>query len=184
MNKRFFTGAAASALVTIAGVAVAQSASAQSEDQIRDLLACEKIKNSADKLECYDAVIAILKQQEASREQSGSDRSDSVQRRRSVDNRTADFGLSQQQLEERDEQQGRKKAPKQQIFEFTHKWRDAAGKYYFLMTNGQIWKEVKGSHLIVPKRAKKIRIKRNMMGGYMAFIEGMNGRQGRVKRVR
>lgn len=183
MNKRIFNTAIASAIVLTAGVTVSHSASAQSEDQIRDLLACEKIKNSEDKLECYDAVIAILKQQETSREQNRSS-AEGGQRRRSVDTRTTDFGLSQQQIDERDGQQGRKKAPKQQIFEFTHKWRDAAGKYYFLTTNGQIWKEVKGSHLIVPKRAKKIRIKRNLMGGYMAFIEGMNGRQGRVKRIR
>ena len=100
--------------------------------------------------------------------------------------RGSDFGLSQAQIEarERATNPSRQRAPKEQIFQFTHSWKDAVGKYYFLMTNGQIWKEIGGSHLIVPKRARTIRIKRNVMGGYAAFIEGMNGRKGAVKRIR
>ncbi len=187
MTQRFLKTTAATSIILLAGISAVPKASAQSEDQIKDLLACEKIKNSADKLECYDAVIAILKQQEASRDQAGSASSRSTQRRSSVDvgsQRRADFGLSQQQIEERDQTPEKDKAPKEQVFQFTHSWRDAVGKYYFLMSNGQVWKETGGSHLIVPKRAKSIRIKRNIMGGYVAFIEGMNGRKGRVKRVR
>lgn len=186
MTQGFMNTAAATSIVLLAGVAAAPAVSAQSEDQIRDLLACEKIKNSADKLECYDAVIAILKQQETSRDQAGSARG-STRRQSTVDagdQRRADFGLNQQQIDERDQIPEEAKAPKEQIFQFTHSWRDAVGKYYFLMSNGQVWKEIGGSHLIVPRRAKSIRIKRNLMGGYVAFIEGMNGRKGRLKRVR
>ena len=100
--------------------------------------------------------------------------------------RGSDFGLSEAQIEARERANNptRKRSPKEQIFRFTHSWKDLAGKYYFLMSNGQIWKEIGGSHLIVPKRAKTIRIKRNLMGGYAAFIEGMNGRKGAVKRIR
>lgn len=186
MTKRLLTISTAASLTLAAGLVPTLPAAAQSEDQIKDLLACEKIKNAADKLECYDAVIAILKQQEASRDQNSASRSNR-QRQSTVDVRNqsrADFGLNQQQIEERDQTPKQEKAPKEQIFEFTHSWRDAVGKYYFLMSNGQVWKETSGSHLIVPKRAKSIRIKRNFLGGYVAFIEGMNGRKGRVKRVR
>ena len=184
MTKGFLKTTAVTAGILLVGAGATPAAKAQSEDQIRDLLACEKIKNAEDKLECYDAVIAILKQQEASRSDDNPDRREGSERRRSVDVRTSDFGLSRQQIEDREEQRTSKKAPKEQIFQFTHSWRDAVGKYYFLMSNGQIWKEIGGSHLIVPKRAKSIRIKRNLMGGYVAFIEGVNGRKGRVKRVR
>ncbi|MBO6504054.1 MAG: hypothetical protein JJ850_10555 [Kordiimonadaceae bacterium] len=184
MTQGFTNTAAATSILLLAGLATAPAVSAQSEDQIRDLLACEKIKNSADKLECYDAVIAILKQREANRPEGSARSQEGGQRQSSVDVRTSDFGLNRQQIEERDEQRNKKKAPKEQTFQFTHKWRDAAGRYYFLMTNGQVWKEVKGSHLIVPKRSKSIRIKRNIMGGFIAYIEGMRGRPGRVKRIR
>ncbi len=162
---------------------------AQSEDQIKDLLACDKIQKSEDRLECFNAVIAILKQQEDQRGSSGQTASGNQRRSRNVDvssPRGSDFGLSQAQIEAREQARNpsRKKGPKEQVFQFTHSWQDLNGKYYFLMSNGQIWKEIGGSHLIVPKRAKTIRIKRNIMGGYAAFIQGMNGRKGAVKRIR
>lgn len=167
----------------------ATGAQAQSEDQIKDLLACDRIKKAEDRLECFNAVIAILKQQETDRQASGQPAINDQRRSRNVDvasPRGSDFGLSQAQVEarERANNPSRTKAPKEQIFQFTHAWQDAVGKYYFLMTNGQIWKEIGGSHLIVPKRARTIRIKRNVMGGYAAFIQGMNGRKGAVKRIR
>ncbi len=182
--------------VTVLGVALlalsagtAAPVVAQDDDQIKDLLACDKIKNPEDKLECFNAVIEILKQQEAEKGVSGQSTDNRVARRRSTEvasPRRSDFGLSQAQIEAREDAANpeRKKEPKEQTFQFTRHWRDAAGKYYFLMSNGQVWKEAGGSHLIIPKRAKTIRIKRNFMGGYSAFIEGMNGRKGRVKRVR
>lgn len=173
----------------MAGASGTASAVAQDEDQVKDLLACDKIKNPEDKLECFNAVIEILKQQEAEKDVANQSADNRVMRRRSTEvtsPRRSDFGLSQAQIEAREDaaNPGRKKEPKEQTFQFTHHWRDAAGKYYFLMSNGQVWKEAGGSHLIIPKRAKTIRIKRNFMGGYAAFIEGMNGRKGRVKRVR
>lgn len=169
--------------------ATASAASAQDENQIKDLLACDKIKNASDKLECFNAVIEILKQQEAQKEQNDGAADSDRMRRRSDSaprSRGSDFGLSSEQIRRREEERspGQARTPKEQIFTFTHKWRDAAGKFYFLMTNGQIWKETGGSHLVVPKRAKKIRIKKNMMGGYAAFVEGMNGRKGKVKRIK
>jgi len=164
------------------------AAHAQDESQVKDLLACDKIKDAGDKLECFNAVIAILKQQEVRREQAGGNVDADRMRSRSdgsAQPRGSDFGLTDEQIRQRENARSpsRPKTPKEQTFTFTHKWRDAARKYYFLMSNGQIWKEVGGSHLIVPKRAKKIRIKRNIMGGYAAYIEGMNGRKGTVKRV-
>ena len=174
----------------LAATAVPSNAvQAQDEDQIKDLLACDKIKNSGDKLECFNAVIAILKQQETSREQTGGTTDSDRMRRRSdtaVTPRGSDFGFSDEQIRQRQARQsnGASNTPKEQFFTFTHKWRDAAGKFYFLMSNGQIWKEMGGSHLKVPKRAKKIRIKKNVMGGYAAYIEGMNGRRGKVKRIK
>jgi len=189
MKKSLISKVAICGVVMTAALVTSNAAQAQDDDQIKDLLACDKIKNSGDKLECFNAVIAILKQQETRKaESSGTVDSDRMRRRSggTASPRGSDFGLSDDQVRRREEQQSpnRAKTPKQQTFTFTHKWRDAAGKFYFLMTNGQIWKEVKGSHLTVPKRAKKIRIKKNMMGGYAAFIEGMNGRRGKVKRIK
>ena len=177
-------------LQVLGAVAFAATGShAQSEDQIKDLLACDKIQKSQDRLECFNAVIAILKQQEAEQQSSDSSVVGNQRRSRNVDvasPRGSDFGLNKAQIEarERATNPSRRKSPKEQIFQFTHSWQDAVGKYYFLMSNGQIWKEIGGSHLIVPKRARTIRIKRNLMGGYAAFIEGMNGRKGAVKRIR
>lgn len=160
------------------------SAQDSQEDSIKNLLACDKISNPEDKLECFNAVIEILKQQENAKSKSVD--SDLLRERGRVNRATgsSDFGFTEEELARRAGKTSKSKGPKQQVFQFTRSWKDRAGKFYFLMSNGQIWKEVKGSHLIVPKRAKKIRIKRNIMGGYIAFIEGMNGRQGRVKRVR
>ena len=186
MKKSLMPKAAlyAGLFVVVAGVSPATQA--QDENQIKDLLACDKIKNASDKLECFNAVIEILKQQEVQKEQNGGNVDAYRMRRRSsgddVRPRGSDFGLTADQIRQRSPNSAR--TPKEQIFTFTHKWRDAIGKYYFLMSNGQIWKETSGSHLTVPKRAKKIRIKKNMMGGYAAFIEGMNGRKGKVKRVK
>lgn len=164
-------------------------ASAQDEDQIKDLLACDKIQKAEDKLECFNAVIEILKQQEAEKETRSNSAESNLARRRSVDvsaARRSDFGFSAEEIERRKNagRSDKKKDPKQQVFRFTRAWQDLVGKYYFLMENGQVWKETGGSHLVVPKRAKTIRIKRNVMGGYYAYIEGMNGRRGQVKRLR
>lgn len=188
MLKSLVNFSTVTAGIIVAGFAVSTAAYAQEEDQIKDLLACDKIKKAEDKLECFNAVIEILKQQEAARESSGQSADSDLMRRRSVDTATprgSDFGLSPAEIRRREEQANPEQAtPKEQIFTFTRAWRDAVGKYYFLMSNGQIWKEIGGSHLIVPKRAKTIRIKRNVMGGYVAFVKGMEGRKGRVKRVR
>lgn len=189
MKKSLISKAAIYAGLLVMGAAVSVGVSAQEDSQIKDLLACDKIKNSNDKLECFNAVIAILKQQEARKDQNGGSADSDRMRRRAAGTsspRGSDFGLSDEQIREREDRRSpeRARTPKEQIFTFTHKWRDAAGKYYFLMTNGQIWKEVGGSHLKVPERAKTIRIKKNMMGGFAAFVQGMNGRRGKVKRVR
>lgn len=189
MEKSLISKTALYAGLFIFATATSSASSAQDENQIKDLLACDKIKNAGDKLECFNAVIEILKQQEAQKTQNDSSADSDLMRRRSdstARSRGSDFGLSNDEIRRREEANSPEQArtPKEQIFTFTHKWRDAAGKFYFLMTNGQIWKEARGSHLIVPKRAKKIRIKKNMMGGYVAFIEGMNGRKGLVKRIK
>ena len=190
MKKSLVSKAAICAGLLLVGTAASTGASAQDDSQIKDLLACDKIKNSSDKLECFNAVIAILKQQEARKDQDGGAATDSDRMRRRAAGastpRGSDFGLSDEQIRQREDRRSpdRTRTPKEQTFTFSHKWRDAAGKYYFLMTNGQIWKEVGGSHLQVPKRAKTIRIKKNMMGGFAAFVQGMNGRKGKVKRVR
>lgn len=154
------------------------------DDSIKELLACDKIKNPADKLECFNAAIEILKQEEADKEQLRADGLLKDRPRTTTAPRASDFGFNAEQLARRESAAGKSKPPKQQIFTFTRTWRDAVGKYYFLMDNGQVWKEIGGSHLTIPKRAKTIRIKRNIMGGYNAFIEGMNGRRGTVERVR
>lgn len=188
MKSSFSTALLTASLLT-AAFSISQSISAQQEDQIKDLLACDKISNPADKLECFNAVIEILKRQEEAKARSGQSADSDLMRRRSAETaspRGSDFGLSADDIRRREERANPDAArtPKEQVFNFTHHWRDAAGKYYFLMSNGQIWKEVKGSHLTVPKRAKTIRIKRNVMGGYAAFIQGVNGKKGRVKRLR
>lgn len=187
MASSFSTASIVSAGLLLTGLLV-PAVQAQDEDQIKDLLACDKIKKDADKLECFNAVIEILKQQEAENERSQSASGDRL-RRRSVDvasPRGSEFGLSDAQVEARRNQARpeKQRSKKEEVFQFTRAWKDAVGKYYFLMSNGQVWKELKGSHLVVPKRAKTIRIKRNMMGGYVAFVEGMSGRKGRVKRIR
>lgn len=189
MKKSLISKAAICAGLLVMAAGTSHTASAQDDNQIKDLLACDKIKDAGDKLECFNAVIAILKQQEAQKEQNGGSVDSDRIRRRSTDvsaPKGSDFGLSQEQIRRREDQQtpGRSREPKEQTFTFTHKWRDAAGKFYFLMSNGQVWKEVGGSHLQVPKRSKTIRIKKNMMGGFSAFVQGMNGRRGKVKRVR
>lgn len=171
-------------LTTVQSGAIAQ------DDSIKDLLACDKIKKPDDKLECFNAVIEILKQQEQENERKATDGVDGdLLQRRSVDRqapRSSDFGFSAQELERQAARDNPQKntSTKEQRFTFSRTWRDAVGKYYFLMTNGQIWKETSGSHLIIPAKAKTIRIKKNMMGGYYAFVEGMNGRRGRVERIR
>jgi len=189
MKKPLISKVAIYGAILVAAAVTSNAAQAQDGDQIKDLLACDKIKNSGDKLECFNAVIAILKQQETSREQNGAATDSDRMRRRSggaSSSRDSDFGLTDAQLRRRAERQSPEgsRTPSEQILTFTHKWRDAAGKFYFLMTNGQIWKELGGSHLKVPKRAKTIRIKKNIMGGYAAYIEGMNGRRGKVKRIK
>lgn len=176
----------ASALALASSLSFSGSTSAQ-DDSIKELLACDKIKNSKDKLECFNAAIEILKQEEEQKKSSST--GNTLLNERSA-NRTStrggDFGFDAAEIERREERKSGKKdqSAKQQIYTFTRYWRDAAGKYYFLMTNGQIWKEIGGSHLIIPKRAKTIRIKKNVLGGFNAYIEGMNGRRGNVKRIR
>lgn len=189
MKKSLISRVAILGAMLAATAVTSNAAQAQDGDQIKDLLACDKIKNSGDKLECFNAVIAILKQQETSKEQTGETTDSDRMRRRSgtaVSPRGSNFGFTDEQVRQRQEKQsgGTSRTPKEQFFTFTHKWRDAAGKFYFLMSNGQIWKELGGSHLKVPKRAKKIRIKKNIMGGYAAYIEGINGRRGNVKRIK
>ncbi|WP_262693043.1 hypothetical protein [Kordiimonas aquimaris] len=154
------------------------------DDSIKELLACDKIKDPADKLECFNAAIEILKQEEANKAEASNGNLLKDRPLNRTTTRNGDFGFSANELARRANKDGKAKPPKQQIFTFTRAWQDAIGKYYFLMSNGQVWKEIGGSHLIVPKRAKTIRIKRNALGGYNGFVEGMNGRRGSLKRIR
>ena len=189
MRKSLRLGLVTALGLTTIAATTTTGAFAQDGDQVKELLACDEIKDPEDRLECFNAVIEILKAQDAAKRRGAGTGADAdLMRRRSVEEDTAnrsDFGFTAAEVRRREQARGSSpKEPKEQTFRFSRTWQDAVGKYYFLMTNGQIWKEVGGSHLIVPKRAETIRIKRNMMGGYSAFVEGLNGRRGKVKRVR
>jgi hypothetical protein len=171
-------------IVLLFGLTFSGSAYAQedSEDSIKDLLECDKIANQEDKFACYQAVVEILKGSNSSTSAANTDKPEKTNTQTPRD----DFGFTASELKRQKEKKSDKKlqGPKEQTYTFTRTWRDAAGKYYFLMANGQVWRETGGSHMIVPANADTVRIKKNILGGYYAFVEGMEGRRGRLKRVK
>lgn len=62
--------------------------------------------------------------------------------------------------------------------------KDARGRFFFFLDNGQIWRETKGSELkYVPKNTQSIRIKRGVFGGWRVQIPSIK-QTGNVTRIR
>ncbi len=157
--------------VTSEAKAVAQD----TEASLNDLLACDKIKNPNDKLNCFNAVVAILKQEKASGG-GASSRPKATQK---------NFGFQQKDIDRRNRKskRGIKKKFNERTFGIQQIWKNAIGKYYFLLDNGQLWKETDGSRVQISKKAKEVRIKKSSFGGYRAYFKGKK-QPANVKRIR
>ncbi len=167
-----------SAFVVVAGL-MAQAAVAQDAEQasLESILACDKIENTNDKLECFAAVVDLIKKGKASGVDVGSATGHKPQ---------DSFGLTQEQVQQREERANpgsTRKNPKEFIYTISRYWPDVYGKYTFVTTTGQIWKEADGSNLRVKKGTTKIRIKKGLFGSFHAYVKG-SPVSGKVKRLR
>ena len=149
------------------------------ESSLSDLLACDKIKNEADRLKCFNAVVEALKANPerqstdlpaTSSQPRTSSGEDVAARPSSVDD---SFGKPPKV---------EKEAPQELIAEVTRFWRAANNRYVFQLANGQIWTETSRSFLRLPSDIKQVRIKKGAVGGYRIFIKGAS-KPGRVKRL-
>jgi|GEM_PF-3212609 len=175
-RRRTFIAVATSALLLPAFMAPAASAQ-DSENSLKNLLACDKIKKASEKLECFNAIVELLKQDQGSSSLGSNNRN-------SRDN----FGFNQAEIEKRENKARSKrglakKAPAEKTFTIARRWKDPVGKQVFLLENGQVWKETDGSRMPNNRKSKTIRIKKAWSGGYRAYFEGKTG-FGRIKRIR
>ena len=176
-SRRTLIALAASAMFLPALMAPAVTAQ-DSENSLQNLLACDKIKKASAKLECFNAIVEILKQDRDAQKPGKSNR-------RTRDN----FGFTEAEIERRESRSRRKSglAPKsgfnEQTYSIARRWKDAVGRQVFLLANGQIWKETSGSDMPRNKKATTIRIKKGWVGGYRAYFKGKTG-FGRIKRIR
>ena len=179
------------AFAALASAALSLSVSApgsaqDSEFSLEALLQCDKIKNEADRLECFNAAVDALK----SRGLDGA--SSDVAEEQTERN----FGKKETQLSENakakkpkdDDEFGKRHkedTPKPLNAGVTRYWRDDLNRHVFLLDNGQIWRAEVSSGISVPSKPKSIHIKKRLFGGFMARVKGtsVEGRSGAIKRL-
>ena len=164
-----------SLLVTalVAGTALmAPAASAQSASP-KDLLQCDKIKEPEDRLACFNTIVEKLKEDPEAFKRS----MHGGQRARDGKSSSGGSGVSEFGSEYKP-----RNTPSKITARVKRYWRNAHGKYFFYLENGQVWKETSGSHLKLTKKVKEVKIKKGVMGGYRIIVKG-SPKPGRVKRI-
>ncbi len=147
------------------------------DNQVQDLLQCDQIKSSEDRLACFNTIVEKLKENpdafhEQRRENEG--KKPDFKRRYSGDDA---FGRSSKYFQEA--------TPDKITSAIKRYWKNIHGRHTFYLENGQIWQETSGSGLSVPKNPTNVIIKKGLFGGYNIKIKSRksSGRSGKVKRL-
>ena len=162
------TLAALAILVAVPAAAQQQPlANAPAPKIFQDVLQCRSISDQAQRLACYDRSVAALETAQRSRDLYVADRAAMAEARRGL------FGFE---------------VPKLRIFndddmaedvdsiETTIKAvREGQRGYVFTLADGARWMQTEKKYMDQPKVGAKIRIRRALMGSYMASIEGKPG---------
>ncbi|UTW55752.1 hypothetical protein [Kordiimonas sp. SCSIO 12610] len=174
MTKSLIRIAATS--LTFMFISPLSSAHAQ-DGQVQDLLQCDQIKDSEDRLACFNTIVEKLKEDpdsfhEQRRESEG--KKPDFKRRYSGDDA---FGRSSKYYQEA--------TPDRITSGLKRYWKNARGRYTFYLDNGQIWQETSGSSLSIPNKPTNVIIKKGLFGSYSIKIKNTkySGRSGKVKRV-
>ncbi|MGY8986362.1 MAG: hypothetical protein ACKVIX_07000 [Sphingomonadales bacterium] len=184
-NKVFFNKilVTLSFLFLLAGfVFLGQSNTAQS--QTEDFSKCENLKDTSDRLECFEIVLRGMRDKRstpykispASPSQLDESTRAAVEPS-GLNGKFDDFGkpVEKREIEEEDMTAN--------VTKFNE---DANGKIMFYLDNGQVWKETDGSYLKIPGSIKdigKVTIYKGSFGGYRIKVIN-NAKDGRVKRLK
>ena len=163
-------------------VFLAQSNTAQS--QIEDFSKCENLKDTSDRLDCFETVLRGMRDKRstpykispASPSQLNESTREPVEPS-GLNGKFDDFGKS---VEKREIEKERMTA---NVTKFNE---DANGKIMFYLDNGQVWKETDGSYLKIPGSTKdvgEVTIYKSSFGGFRIKVIN-NPKDGRVKRLK
>ena len=165
MFLRLSIGAAA--LAAVAVPATAQQQQQERPPVLTRVVQCRTIASTAERLACYDREVAAMDAAEASRELVVMDRQQVRRARRSL------FGLSLPDLgifggdEESDEESARIESTVRSASQTGN------GKWIIVLADGARWLQVDSRNLAIePRPGHSIRIRRALMGSYLANVNG------------
>lgn len=209
-NVRFTLGSTIFAACLFALGAPGFSAAAQ-DDGPTDLADCVDIEDAAERLECFDAVMARRQAEADKKRDPKANKAKEGEAKKpepaarpaapaaapAVPARPAAQPAPVQPPAAEAEPKAPvdpverfglpREAPAQEPEEFVARvvnvGRTRSGKYYFELENGQIWAETDGSNLRVPRNVSEVRIRKGGFSGFRITIVGTK-RNGWVKRIR
>lgn len=172
---RVRTMVAAFTLVAVAAPAASQSVptpNLQGSPQVRKLLDCRTIADSAERLACFDREANVTEQALARRDIVVVDRAEVVKSRRSL----FGFPLPSLAIFGGGDSEEEKEAIREVEGVIAAAVRRGDDNWIIKLQDGAVWSQIDGKPVAVnPKRGQKVLIKRNSLGGYMLSYEGSTG---------
>jgi hypothetical protein len=164
-------------IFTFAAFTMGISSAEAQEGKVQDLLQCDKIKKTEDRLACFNAIVEKLKTDpDAFHEQRREAEGQKPDYTRTYSGEDA-FGRSRKYFKD--------STPNQVASAIKSSWKNPIGRYTFFLENGQIWQETSGSSLTLPKNPQRVTVKKGLLGGFTMTVRGSHtsGRSGKVKRI-
>lgn len=170
-------------VATIALLVAAGAAPAAAQSQ-QDLLKCARIVNAAERVQCYDRVVAqfsaeakrVVAETETAAKKLAEEEAAAAQVRAEAERR-ARFGTEGLGTDASGERTQQIEAT------ITEGFTDREGRVVFLLENGQIWRQTDGPFRGPVRPGTAVTIKRGTLGNYMLTFAGQN-RSVPVRRIR
>ena len=139
-----------------------------SAERFQAIVACQKISEAQQRLQCFDASVAQLEQATARDEIVVMDRTQIKQTRKSL------FGLSLPSISIFESDRSDNGQEQEGVSVIDGKIARAApgpsGKWFFVLDDGARWAQTELTRMRSPKVGDSIRIRKTALGGYMANI--------------
>jgi hypothetical protein len=139
-----------------------------SAERFQAIVACQKISEAQQRLQCFDASVAQLEQATARDEIVVMDRTQIKETRKSL------FGLSLPSIAIFGSDRSENGQEKEGVSFIDGKIARAApgpsGKWFFVLDDGARWAQTELTRMRSPKAGDSIRIRKTALGGYMANI--------------
>lgn len=191
-------GVALAVAFVIAGGPAGGAAAAQDGPSLEQrLLACDAIEDLTQRLVCFNAVTAEVREDAAptseSTPEAAVDTTAAEEEAPATEpaataapvasatpapaeasaTAASDFGRDSMPSADRGEDRDKAKKKKEVLQAGIESWRELSdGHFLIYLDNGQAWRETDGSHVRIPTKAKSVEIFRGRFGGYRMRFEG------------